>query len=1678
MEKQVQTIKRYIKKKRAIFLIVLLLFVLVFTLFRNSFLGFGLEVFLNSKFKTQKGVKFHFEKMAFQSKGIIFSNLEAYSEEMPHVKMAIDCLKVGMRFNWRDFEIDPIIDIDHPMITLSGPLQNEKAMTSPPLEFFRAITRHIQLNINRGELILKDDASHPPLPVYFSYKSNFENECFGILSLAKSFEELSSPMIEISISSLSSELFSYFDFNKVEMQLLAELNRTFSLFHVDHWTATSGIITGNTLLHFGSKGALKRGDVQLELENIGLSNQKTQSEIKIDSANWRSSFPLARNKERVIHKSWADVAIKSSVKGFYFKLDQHSEINLYGKFSMNLPENEGIDLKGHLDIDGLQSQIAIKGDPYYGEFKHPQLGIKLSIKNDTDGLSSIDCHLEHIQSDHFRFTGVCHQVDVDHLNLIQKMITPHFPDVGKIDLKEGKLECEIVAEIEKKQFKALHLEKIIAHNLHAHIDGGKVIAFCSKLEGALDIDLKTRQFDRWKMIIESGDVVISDPDRESIMIYDLSAAMASELDTFSHSYVHGRLFDHIFDINFYGQRRNPDLDLIVKTSTEALLKHFPRAKQASPPPDAMHTIHAHFSREMDYWRVRGEIGEEDPLSFGFKLTDFSLFSSIPEQLNQLSHRVFAGWFKGHAVDEAIYHWILYFLDVDWAIRGQIDTMGRFDGMHVKCELSSHELDFISDAIDVRVRDKESKAFHGQLDFTYDHRVLDLMIPIEQAECSIKKFDLDFSNLSGDLYIRDDKLFIHSLKGESYGLKMGGQVDLNFYEKQPSHFEVHVDQIEGPLEGLKQIAQHFPDFASLSTDINGQTHAMGEGFVLISDIYPVEKEPVWNLKIHVDQGVCQLTQNLSIADFSANVECQSKNNATFLQQIQGVLCVDRQKLPYMLSASYFNLNQENEGDVAFDFQIEDEMMSLLHLLGKCRVKEGEYHIHIDPKESNYLGSTLEFTDFKTDLSFNPLSGNFQFDLEGKDLPIFSQMLTQFNVLPKTHFLNSQYVKCNDFLQIDLEFDEKAHQSKLDIQCREASIATIYSRPLHLILEKTGDVIDIKRAAFGEIHFDGQMHLIEKKLIFDPSVLHYLNTKLPIHGGELDFTSGKLDLDLKEATINLDEIKIAHFLAPLLSQLSYSDFSGNLNLNGHFTLGQGGIDAELKVDSSQFGESQLSLTSETLSQWHFDFEEGLLIRNLDFNIAYPDLPHHFAGFCIGSIQWNEGKLGAEAVEMTVSPAMIDYIIEKKAFYPINTYLEKLQSQMPSYPWDHLIQVKMDLNWDGPHFIISGILKEGTYALNQMMWEFKQPKFRYQNQKVEINFQTHIGDLEFDVQGEVDLLATHKMSVNLKRLDLGNPTEDYVAIEGSFSNDFEVRCERLEGKLFGAQFDFASRYPHFISSEMILGGSAILDPMKIVPFLPHPINKKIRELAIQHPLVIEGDIMIDKNQIADSYFKGYLKGRDLIVNQYILRNLIADILINRSAFKMMDFRLSDQAGLIVIDECIATPENKALSFEFKGIQVSEFRPSLLRKIGEGPTKAKPFVMRKLKIDELKGNTADLNSIKGKGYLKFHNTFKTEHNTRLIPLELITRLGLDLGLLVPVRGEIDFQIEDQKIKLMALRDSYSEGKRSHFFFPSTNRCYIKFDGEMNVDVKMKQYVLFKITQPFMISLRGSVMKPKYGLK
>ena len=283
-------------------------------------------------------------------------------------------------------------------------------------------------------------------------------------------------------------------------------------------------------------------------------------------------------------------------------------------------------------------------------------------------------------------------------------------------------------------------------------------------------------------------------------------------------------------------------------------------------------------------------------------------------------------------------------------------------------------------------------------------------------------------------------------------------------------------------------------------------------------------------------------------------------------------------------------------------------------------------------------------------------------------------------------------------------------------------------------------------------------------------------------------------------------------------------------------------------------------------------------------------------------------------------------------------------------------------------------------------------------------------------------------------------------------------------------------------VLVGKSSIDFSQLNKFL-NPAAKQviIDGLELKEGYCFTGTFSYDPQLISPPYFAGFLTGKECMFFGYRIKTLFSNFHFSKEGLFFNHLKMSDEGGVLHIDSFSCIPQEEKLFLSIPEILFEDIRPSLLRDEKEKERDIDPLLIKQIKIKEIQGDINRPATIKGYGSMKFINSFNRGQKKTLfdLPSEVIGKIfGLDLELLIPVKGSLDFILEDNKFIFTALKDAYSQNKRSQFFLFDKTLPYMDFNASLHVNIQMKQFVLFKVTEQMIISITGDLYKPKISLQ
>jgi hypothetical protein len=339
-----------------------------------------------------------------------------------------------------------------------------------------------------------------------------------------------------------------------------------------------------------------------------------------------------------------------------------------------------------------------------------------------------------------------------------------------------------------------------------------------------------------------------------------------------------------------------------------------------------------------------------------------------------------------------------------------------------------------------------------------------------------------------------------------------------------------------------------------------------------------------------------------------------------------------------------------------------------------------------------------------------------------------------------------------------------------------------------------------------------------------------------------------------------------------------------------------------------------------------------------------------------------------------------------------------------------------------------------------------------------------------------------ISFEELDQGQRP---LLFHWSFQKESGLLVHFIEGAFGGIDATF-----HALEAGRLLG-TCRLDFRRLSEWIPPNVAKSFQELKMGKGYELKGNLQIDPKEISNISFQGIFSGKQIELAGSQFRTLLAKADLHfafsnanpdSSWLHIEHLKISDSAGVLKIDNLwIQGEKHRPWTIEMPQFIIEELRPSLLIKPGSVRGPISPLVVRQFKMLNFCGLLDDGKTYCAEGELSFINSFKREQTVFDLPANVFGRIiGLDLELLIPVKGELTFVLKDGYFNLDALRNTYSEGGRSEFFLiqSESNKPRMDLDGNLQILVKLKQFVLFSLTEAFMISIDGKLNDPNFRLQ
>ncbi len=707
----------------------------------------------------------------------------------------------------------------------------------------------------------------------------------------------------------------------------------------------------------------------------------------------------------------------------------------------------------------------------------------------------------------------------------------------------------------------------------------------------------------------------------------------------------------------------------------------------------------------------------------------------------------------------------------------------------------------------------------------------------------------------------------------------------------------------------------------------------------------------------------------------------------------------------------------ETDGVFDLRLEQDHLSLLRLTGSS--KKG--CLNVDEERSFCLGSHVS-------------KGSCLCTKEG-----LQKGSLQF-CLPKA-FLNERILPFFSKMKLSGPFIENDCTFQIEYDCFLGTEISLFTDSIKEYLKISyRDSLWRYKGEMGDFSLDGSVALSKKGIFLTEGSVHWKN--------HISCVTTARFASLQNWDVRLDAMEMnVHAFIPWISE-------GKLQGEGTIKC-QGEIQADFDLIPSLMHFDGWCFENQDPLHVMIHSEQGLFVRGM--NVAFIDLQNGLPLlYSKASLVYFDFQNSTLRLDDCLCQSNVGSLQEHSSFesasVPLKTFLFSLKKDLH---FEADIETTLDFS------SILCVMKEGLIPIYDDVYHVQNLSLNLYQMECRFSCDVANGSSWIPIECELSLGHVLKGSVIVQK---------ELVIEGFFDDSLHIQS--IEGRFLGMEISFHEQGDFLI-------GRADVNCHVLSQFLPSSVVKVFEELKMGDGYELMGKMQILREGF---YFQGILSGKDLELFSFQFKTLLAQIDISPEHVVISDLKVSDLAGSLKIDRIVAKgTKEDPWTIEMPHLFISELRPSLLQ---EGDRKvekpANPLVIRQLKIENFHGFLDDSKTYAAKGDLHFINSYKRGESILELPSNLLSRIvGLDFDLLVPVRGTLRYELKQGKFHLTELVDAYSENARSEFFLVNTEDCpTVDLDWNLNILIKMKQFVLFKFTEAFLISITGTLGKPEFHLQ
>lgn len=1632
----------FLKKKYLIGVTAFFLFLGGGFFFRNEIFQFSVESFLNAKIPG-KGWQFNYDHVVIKKGEISFRNISLTTKK-PFIACDID--KVDLHIKHRKgIRFDVGFKVQSPYITVKAGCEEKFSSFDALFSLFGRVS----VDIDDGEVVFL--GNEEPTRVYCSLVSDELRRSLGTFNFSDKPLDKETGGVLVKLYDWPAEAIFELEFLEASLSWMNQLSKIFEIKQFTDWNVTRGLLNGHLWLGVLKNGSVSQAHTNLKVQDVEGVHEENGILANLDSLVLDASYPSGKKGEVF----WQNFSLKLDVKGGEIACrDEKTNVDfavreLNGHINFHSLKDSEILLNGYLDHKNEITPIVLNVNPSPIDKETLDLNLKLS---DSNFLTHLNLAIAREGEDLCVVRGRIREIDASELIMLQHAFGFFSPEIKELQLIKGKLTSEISLRILKGKVEKVLLDGILADDIELYFKERDLFIKCAHLSGSATLDLQNLfSFDlpNWELNVQNGEFILNGD--YPVHIQGISMQLYLCRQVFEPSWIRATYggIDILLDV--VGYYAEADLNMHLSATGDKILDLLCNNREDFSK-FSHHKIHTdiEFHRQLGYWEVSGKsflnvIDDwEDSLRFGFFLSDQIFKEGLWK--NRIRDSLSKGWIEAEVISFEFMKFINAYANADWLLEGMGGLKANFNGEFFEGKVSLSYANFFSPKLDVRLHASDNlerrKESEGTIFYDFATAEWRGRLPFYEAIIHEKEGGLFFNDTKGELFISENSLKLEKFVTETEGLILGGDL-----EYAPLFMKVKIDSLVGTVKQLENVLHHFESMKEFHAPFEGVIRAKEGGICFISHS---EKQIEMDVHIELVHGLWEVFPFLQVHELSFDFDFCSIEERAFLTNVLGKIPSIYQEGGYFLNGKEIVIEMGDHPHLEFDVRLENQVMDLIRFVGKYEFNSNQFQI--DTKHSHLF--TLHPNSLHLALDKNFAAKEFCFSM---DIP-FSEVASYGKIFADLKFFDESFMELfNEITHVEGDL-----QTKISLQ-EDVWEFDLRAKEMACKAKKANNNLQIENLHVGpfEISCEVTRFLTGYKISnLQGSALH----------SNFVFQEGFLDLEKKRMRLPIQSIEVDFAECVSKSLDGKALIGGVLELDFTKGLLHSLAEAKISLDLEKSGCRLKSLSDFYLI---YSIGESVAIKEALFELSSPEIKT-VVELPFGSYSFEDEIWQGLGIKTTYTHQEIEWLLKTA----------NLEIEVPKNT-KGITEAVFDVEYSKEQFSLSGRFGEGNYTWKGQEVYLHEAKCFYDKNRFDFEVTLPLLGSEFNFHARIYPGDTGCMMIQgfekgvegrvfyAECLLFNENEESSKTVSAPLKRSLHI--QKIQGNLFGLDFEFL---PINKMEDFLFIGDIKIDAHLLAKALGPDVKELVEELKFHKGYELKGELQINKENLKESYFEGYLKGRDFDFVGYMFKTLLAQIRIDHKGATLKDLSISDEGVTVSIPELVIEVSQKGdLALHTKEIEIHELRPSLLKK-KHTHQRLKPFCIKTMVFQDVSGYLSDTKTFTGRGSLTFNNTFKEGHNLLDIPIEIISRLGLDIGLLVPIQGEIDYVIKNGKIVLTKLKNSFSESKRSYFYLWNKSESYIDFDGNMHIDIRMKQYVLFKITELFILSIQGSLDKPKCFLR